>query len=136
MTDGSASAVLKPGGGLTLQDADVAVASFEPAQALGPSARGPLRFRIVRNETAGAWTPLATLVRLPRLTGLTCPAKGRGCTLTGERLFLLSAVAADPRFSVTTDVPSGYTDGSLTLPFQAGAVHLRLRDGGTATARR
>jgi hypothetical protein len=134
--DGSASAILQPGDGLTLQDANVAVATFEPVQTLGPSARGPLHFRVLKNGTTGAWTPLATLVRLPKLTGLNCPARARGCTLSGERLFLLSAVAADPHFAKKIEVPSGYTDGSLSLPFQAGAVYLRLRDGGEAVAQR
>jgi hypothetical protein len=127
-TDGLASTTLKSGAGLTLQDSEVAVATLEPAQALGPSARGPLRFRVVKNGTTGAWATLGTLVRLPKLTGLNCASGSRGCTL--------SAVGADARFKAKVDVPSGYTERSLTLPFHASALHLQLRDGGTAVARR
>jgi hypothetical protein len=44
-------------------------------KAFGPSASGPLRLRAVAPDgTAGDWLPLATLVRLPTLTALTCPA--------------------------------------------------------------
>jgi hypothetical protein len=49
--------------GLTLADARVAVATFDPAKSFGTSAFGPLKFRVVANGVAGDWQPLATLVR-------------------------------------------------------------------------
>ncbi|PAX08275.1 hypothetical protein [Sphingomonas lenta] len=127
---GSAPATLRPGEGVMLQDAQVAVASFEPGGLLGPSAHGPLRFRVVRDGVAGDWTDLGTLVRLPTLTNWSCPAGGKPCTLRGENLFLLAAVAPDARFASRVDVPDGFTGATLTVPASAGKeLYLRLRDG-------
>lgn len=131
---GSTPATLRPGDGLMLQDAQVAVASLEPGKLLGPSAHGRLRFRLVRDSVAGDWVDLGVLVRLPRLTGLSCPA-GRPCTLRGENLFLLSAVSADARFASRVDVPDGFTGATLTVPAPGGEkLFLRLRDGGDLVA--
>ncbi len=72
-------------GGLTLADARVAVATFDPASAFGPSAFGPLQFRIVSAGVAGDWQPLLTLVRLPSLKQLSCPATAElACKLSGS----------------------------------------------------
>jgi hypothetical protein len=58
-----------------LEDPQTILAVLQPLRAFGPSAFGPLRLRAVApDETAGDWLPLATLVRLPTLTALTCPA--------------------------------------------------------------
>ena len=57
-------------GGITLEDAQVAVATLDPAKAFGPSAFGPLQFRVITHDAAGDWQPLATLVRLPMLSEL------------------------------------------------------------------
>lgn len=128
--EGVASATLKSGEGLMLQDGQVAVMTLAPAKALGPSAHGPLRFRVKRDGAAGEWIPLGTLVRLPRLTGLTCPAGAKSCSLSGENLFLLSAVAANPRFAPQVAVPDGFTGGTLPVPrLGSGDLHLKLRDG-------
>ena len=71
-------------GGLTFENARVAVATFDPARTLGPSAFGPLRFRRVNDTVSGDWHPLATLVRLPVLKALECPESGDDpCTLSG-----------------------------------------------------
>ena len=61
-------------GGITLVDAQVAVATLDPARAFGPSAFGPLQFRVIAHDATGDWQPLATLVRLPMLNDLKCPA--------------------------------------------------------------
>ena len=96
--------------------------TFDPAAALGASAYGPLRFRLVENGVAGTWAPLATLVRLPQLSGLTCPEAGERCTLAGTKLFLIAAVGG-------TAVPDGFTGNTLDVPRpSAGALPLRLRD--------
>ncbi len=103
-----------------LQDATIAIASLSPGEALGPSAAGPLRYRVVQGDVAGDWQPLATLVRLPALTGATCTATA--CTVTGRDLFLIAAIG-------TTPVPEGYTGDSLTgPPATDGRIPLSLRD--------
>jgi hypothetical protein len=112
--------------GVTLQDAQVAVAAITPAAALGASAAGPLRFRMVQGDVAGDWQTLATLVRVPTLTALTCTD---GCTLVGRDLFLLAAVADRP-------VPEGFTGDRLSFPPPpgGGAIPIRLRDAPDVTA--
>jgi hypothetical protein len=112
--------------GVTLQDAQVAVAAITPAAALGASATGPLRFRPVQGDIAGDWQPLATLVRVPTLTGLTCTDS---CTLTGRDLFLLAAVGDRP-------LPEGFTGDRLAFPPppSGGAIPVRLRDAPDVTA--
>jgi len=120
--DGRASATIDAAHGYTIQNDRVAVVTLDPAAALGASAYGPLRFRLVQNGVPGAWTPLATLVRLPRLTGLACPQTGDHCTVRGSNLFLIAAIAGAP-------VPDGYTGASIEVPRPAaGALPLRLRD--------
>jgi hypothetical protein len=76
------------------------------------------------------WLPLATLVRLPTLSQLTCPADDtQPCTLTGSNLFLVEALSTDPAFTNPVAVPDGYTGTTLTLPRPtANTLFLRLRD--------
>lgn len=129
--DGSYTTQLSLGnGGLTLSDARDAVATLEPAKAFGPSAFGPLQYRLVSGEAVGDWQPLATLVRLPTLSRLQCDAdQGHPCLLTGAALFLIKAVSADPGFASPVVVPSGYPGFSLQVPRPAeGRLYLRLRD--------
>jgi hypothetical protein len=129
--DGSSSTGLRVGsGGVTLQNANVAVATLEPAKSFGPSTFGPLRFRRVSNGVAGDWQPLATLVRLPLLKSLECPATGAGpCTLRGANLFLLDSVAGDPQFSQPTSVPDGFTGQMLQVQRPSdGQLYVKLRD--------
>src|SRR3984885_13761368 len=79
-------------GGITLVDAQVAVATLDPARAFGPSAFGPLQFRVLTHDATGDWQPLATLVRLPLLNQLQCPAtRELACKLSGSNLFLVGA---------------------------------------------
>lgn len=116
---------------LQLQDDRVAIATLDPAAALGGSARGALRYRMVRGDAVGDWHPLATLVRLPRVTGVRCDADKRGCTLTGTDLFLISRVTG----RVETVVPDGFTAPSLRLsPPIDGGWRLHLRDAANASA--
>jgi hypothetical protein len=59
---------------LVLEDPTTLLARFDPLKAFGPSAFGPIRMRAVGPDgSAGDWLPLAILVRLPTLTGLSCP---------------------------------------------------------------
>lgn len=82
-------------GTLILEDTQNVIAEFHP-HSFGGSAFGPLRFRAVQGELKGDWKPLATLVRVPSLTAIRCPAGStKECTLTGSNLFLIDSVASD-----------------------------------------
>lgn len=117
-------------GGMTLEDAKVAVATLDPAKAFGPSAFGPLKFRIIAGGAAGDWKPLATLVRLPALKGVRCPATPElACKLSGANLFLVDAVATDSGFHHAVQVPDGFPGYALPVPHPSdGRLYVRLRD--------
>jgi hypothetical protein len=79
---------------------------------------------------AGAWTPLATLVRLPKFTGVDCPAEpDSACLLSGRDLFLVDSVSVDADFTRATRVPDGFTAPTLHIahPLQ-GRLYVKLRD--------
>ncbi len=129
--DNAFTTLLSIGAGtLTLADAQVAVATLDPAKAFGPSAFGPLQFRVVADGVQGRWVPLATLVRLPRLTSLECPSTVQvACKLSGADLFLLDSVSADPQFRNAVQVPDGFPGTTLPVPHpQADGLYVRLRD--------
>jgi hypothetical protein len=129
--DSSFSTVLSIGtGSLMLADSHVAVATLDPAKAFGPSAFGPLRFRVVADGVPGSWVPLATLVRLPRLASLECPSTAEvACKLSGADLFLLDSVSADAQFHNAVQVPDGFPGSTLPVPHpQSGSLYVRLRD--------
>jgi hypothetical protein len=66
--------VSDPNASFMLEDPQTLLAVLQPLKTFGPSAFGPLRLRAVAPDgTAGDWLPLATLVRLPTLTALSCP---------------------------------------------------------------
>lgn len=126
--DEAASVKLSAGPDLRPQGPDVRIASFDPA-ALGPSASGPLRFRLVRPDETSDWYPLATLVRVPRIAAVDCGKAGGGCTIKGDGLFLIQQVSAKAAGSRPTQVAEGFTGGSLRVPAPAGGkLELRLRD--------
>ncbi|HEU4655755.1 MAG TPA: hypothetical protein VFS47_17330, partial [Steroidobacteraceae bacterium] len=116
--------------GLALADAKVAVATFDPEQAFGFSAFGPLKFRVVNKGVAGDWMQLGTLVRLPTLETLQCPASAEEkCKLTGSKLFLVDSVAADPDFKTAVEVPDGFPGRSLPVPRPIDkGLYIKLRD--------
>ena len=129
--DASFSTVLGVGTGeVMLQSRKVAVVTLDPAKALGASAFGPLQFRRIVEGVAGAWTPLATLVRLPKFTGVDCPAEpDSACLLSGRDLFLVDSVSVDADFARATRVPDGFTAPTLHIahPLQ-GRLYVKLRD--------
>jgi hypothetical protein len=107
---------LTVGNGLTMVDQTVMVVSLTPSQALGSSAYGPLRARLVRGDAAGDWLAVGTLVRLPRLKALDCPADPAAkCTLRGEALYLLASVSASREFDTATSIPEGYPGTTLAV---------------------
>lgn len=118
-------------GTLTMQDAQTVLATLDPRKNLGASAFGPLRFRPVNaNGEKGDWQPLVTLVRLPTLDALRCPASAdKGCTLQGSGLYLLDSISTDPQFQQSTPVPDGFAGSSLSVPHPTGQVlYVKLRD--------
>ncbi|MFY9939194.1 MAG: hypothetical protein WAK33_20090 [Silvibacterium sp.] len=130
--DGSNSTMLSMGDGtLTLQDAKTSLATLNPAKAFGASAFGPLRFRLIDASGAkGDWQPLATLVRLPNLQDLKCPATpDQPCMLTGSDLFLVDSVSGDAQFSHPVQVPDGFPGSALPVPHPDGnGLYVKLRD--------
>ena len=89
-------------GTLVLQNKHTVLATLEPLKVFGTSAFGPLHVRAVAPDgTTGDWIPLATLVRLPTLTDLHCPAHARQqpCTLEGSDLYLVESFSIDPEFT-------------------------------------
>jgi hypothetical protein len=122
-------------GTLVLQNPHTILATLDPLKTFGTSAYGPLRLRAVTADgIAGDWLPLATLVRLPSLKDLHCPADpASACTLTGSNLYLVDSIATDADFTTPTSVPEGFVGTSLSLPRPAKTgFYLRLRDDPTA----
>jgi hypothetical protein len=117
-------------GGLTLENTRVAVATFNPAKAFGGSAFGPLKYRVSAKGVSGDWQPLASLVRLPLLKELTCPATpDLACKLVGSNLFLIDSVASNPEFRHPVTVPDGFLGLALPVPHpDGGPLYVRLRD--------
>lgn len=117
-------------GTLVLQDVHTLLATFDPLKVFGPSTFGPFRLRALSTDgTEGEWIPLATIVRLPTLTSLHCPAATGDCTLAGQGLYLLDAVGSDLAFMAEAKVPEGFVEPSLQIPRVAGGVfYVRLRD--------
>ena len=122
-------------GNLVLQNPHTLLATLDPLKAFGTSAFGPLRLRPVSPDgTTGDWIPLATLVRLPTLTGLRCPSDAaQPCTIDGSNLYLVDSVSIDAAFTNPVTVPEGFVGDSLTLPRPPKTgFFLRLRDDPTA----
>src|SRR6202163_672432 len=121
-------------GGMPLVVAQVAVATLDPARAFGPSTFGPLQFRIITHDATGDWQPLATLVRLPTLSDLKCPAtRELACKLSGSSLFLVDAVSGNPQFDHAVQVPDGFPGNALPVPRPIdGQLYVKLRDDPSA----
>jgi hypothetical protein len=117
-------------GGITLEDAQVAVATLDPTRAFGSSAFGPLQFRIIANGVMGDWQPLVTLVRLPVLRELKCPGTPElACKLSGSNLFLIDSIASGRDFAHPVQVPDGFPGYSLPVPHPSGEqLYVKLRD--------
>jgi len=114
--------------GLTVIDAKTALATLRPLKDLGPSAFGPLRARVVRAGVAGAWLPIGTLVRLPALQRLECNPAAT-CALSGENLFLVSAVSDKPDIKSAKQIPDGFPGLTISTPRPAGGrLYLWLHD--------
>jgi hypothetical protein len=123
---------------LVLQDEHTAVATLDPLKAFGLSAFGKLQMRpVAADGTAGAWTPLGTLVRAPVITAIHCTtADAPTCTVEGSKLFLVQAFGAGKDAGKTVDVPTGFADGSFTVPTpnDGTTLYLKLRDDPSSVA--
>lgn len=134
--DGRAATTVSARSGYAIQNDRIGVVTIDTAKAFGPSAYGPLRFRLIDHGVASDWVPLGTLVRMPTLTALACPAEGTTCRLSGEGLFLASAIGATSDLGDAVTVPDGFTATSIAVPRPVdGALYLRLRDDPAAVAR-
>jgi hypothetical protein len=117
-------------GGLALENSRVAVATLNPLKSFGASSYGPLKYRVDAKGVAGDWQPLATLVRLPVLKTLECPATPElACKLSGTNLYLIDSLAADAQFTKPVAVPDGFIGSAIPVPHpSAGTLFLKLRD--------
>ena len=53
----------------------------------------------------------------------------KDCTLTGDRLFLIDAVSADPDFTSSITVPDGFVEAKLAIPTPKDkTLYIKLRD--------
>ncbi|HUN26040.1 MAG TPA: hypothetical protein VMU67_06985 [Steroidobacteraceae bacterium] len=131
--ESASSALTFANGGITLVDSRVAVATLDTAHAFGESAFGPLKFRVSAAGVTGAWQPLATLVRLPVLSHLKCPAGPQlACSLTGRNLYLVDAISDEPSFGHAVKVPDGFPGYVLPVPHpRDGELYVKLRDDPT-----
>ena len=109
------------------------MATLDPAQGVRSSAFGPLQFRVIANGVPGDWQRLATLVRLPVLKDIKCPATADlACKLSGSNLFLVDSVSSDPKFAHPVQVPDGFPGYSMPVPHPTdGNLYVKLRDDPT-----
>ncbi|HEX4712979.1 hypothetical protein [Phenylobacterium sp.] len=128
--DGQVSTALTAAKGLTVADPQVALATLDLGKAFNASTFGGLQFRVVTDEGASDWHPLAMLVRLPDLRALTCqPGRDQACLLTGSNLFLIDAVSGDGGFDNAVKVPAGFPGQTLSVPHPtSGRLYVKLHD--------
>jgi hypothetical protein len=117
-------------GDVTLENREVAVATFDAAKTPGSASFGPLQFRVNTDGVASDWQPLATLVRLPILKDLKCPAAADApCKLSGSNLFLIDSVSGNSTFDQPVRVPDGFLGAVLPVPHpSSGQIYVKLRD--------
>ncbi|MFD1035271.1 hypothetical protein ACFQ15_11460 [Sphingomonas hankookensis] len=120
-------------GGVQRVGSDVVVTTIAPQATFGPAVTGTLRFRAWRGGAAGEWQSLATLVRLPVLTGIGCTDR---CTVTGRDLFLLRAIGVKADMRAATELPGGFVGTTVVVPTPAeGTLYLQLHDTADAVLR-
>jgi hypothetical protein len=64
------------------------------------------------------------------LEGVSCSRGAeKQCTLSGNKLFLIDAISADPDFANSVTVPDGFVEAELRIPSPKGTtLYLKLRD--------
>lgn len=134
-SDDAAATLTAASGSIQRVGDDIAVARFVPRSLLGATASGALRYRVRRGDATGDWQPLVQTVRLPVLTGLSCPDSTGECTLAGRDLFLVTAVGDTPDLAKAVVLPPGFVGSSVAVPRPAGhALYIRLADAPGAIA--
>ena len=128
--ESSKTALSLNNGDMTLESSQVAVATLNPAKAFCSFAFGPLQYRVRANGVTGDWQPLATLVRLPALKDIKCPATAElVCKLSGTNLFLIDSVSSDLQFTHPVQVPDGFLGSALPVPHPVDVpLYVKLRD--------
>jgi len=126
----SATILTLHNGGITLENSQVALAALNPVKVFGSSAFGPLQYRVNAKGVTGDWQPLATLVRLPVLKDIKCPAAAElACKLSGANLFLIDSLSSDAQFTHPVQVPDGFLGAALPVPHPGdGPFYVKLRD--------
>ena len=82
---------------LVLEDATTMLATLDPRKSFGPSIFGPLQYRPVANDgTTGDWQALGTVVRLPVVSGVSCPRAPRHADPVAPTLDPPPAPQSDP----------------------------------------
>jgi hypothetical protein len=118
-------------GGLIRQNQHTLMATLELTRRSGASAFGAMRFRPVSPEGyTGDWLPLVTLVRLPEISDVRCPAaREEPCLLSGGNLFLIESIAADADFQHAVTISESALSAAVPVPRPRGRqLYLRLRD--------
>lgn len=132
--DGRASGIIKAGKGFDLQDATTGIVAFSPLETLGALAYGPIRFRVWHDDVASNWTSLATIVRLPDIRSVSCPARDK-CQVAGDRLFLIKSIGAGDQPDAMQQLADGFVAARITTASgRDGRIYLRLRDAPQASA--
>ncbi len=132
--DGRATGTIKAGKGYDLQDATTGIVAFAPTETLGALAYGPVRFRIWHDDAPSNWTALATIVRLPDIRSVSCPARDK-CQVAGDRLFLIKAIGASEQADTLQAIPDGFVNPRITTAAaRDGRIVLQLRDAPTVFA--
>ncbi|MEN2747846.1 hypothetical protein [Sphingomonas sp. T9W2] len=111
---------------------DIAVTTIAPQSVFGTAAAGALRFRPWRGGAAGAWQSLASLVRLPLLSGVACRER---CTVSGRDLFVVAAIGTTPDMKDATPLPAGFVGGLVDVPATQDMLYVRLHDAPDAVLR-
>ena len=100
---------------LVLEDTHTVLATLDPLKLFGSSAFGPFRLRALAPDgTPGDWLPLATIVRLPTLTELDCPANPRSNSAAAAARPAPAAAPLAP--STVNPVIPAAAAGTLPIP--------------------
>jgi hypothetical protein len=105
----------------------------EPAQAKLKSEKEPAAENRLVEEKSGETKADEKTAESPNPAGSEAkPGEGKAeqeCTLTGDKLFLIDAVSADPDFTTSIAVPDGFVETRLTIPAPKGkTLYIKLRD--------
>ncbi|MGN5373616.1 hypothetical protein [Sphingomonas hankookensis] len=112
---------------------DVVVTTIAPQTMFGPAVSGAMRLRAWRGGAPGEWQPLATLVRLPVLSAITCTER---CAVAGRDLFLVAAIGPTADRAAATPLPAGFVGTSVAVPPPVDPVlYLWLHDAADVALR-